>query len=396
MRHADIKQLVEGLQSQRLLKKDFVIPAQFISMKDGQILVTEKGEPELLELLKGSGVELQTTDGNNAIMALDPTDYCHSQISEKTAIPYKYYQRMRTEAGGLLDTNVTHWMETGKGNYLVRTFVDEAGRGVMRALLSDSYKLIDNYDILLAAMEATQGSGVKVDISKCDLTERNMYVRFTCPDIELHSPKLLEKYRVPGGSPFNGSTGIVSGFVISNSEVGAGRLSVSPRAVVRACSNGMTFADDAFNRIHLGSKMEELSTITWSHDTKHKNMELIIAQIRDAIKIFTSEEYLGKLISKMEANGEDLKHPVDAVKNVCTSFDFGKEREDEILNAFMKGGDTSLFGISQALTFQAQKVTSGDDQHEMELAATKILGRVEEFDRPVPVRKALKVSANLN
>ena len=47
-------------------------------------------------------------------------------------------------------------------NFLVRCFRGDPGQpGVARALLSDSYKVMDNFDLLLAVLDGVTQAGVR-------------------------------------------------------------------------------------------------------------------------------------------------------------------------------------------------------------------------------------------
>jgi hypothetical protein len=106
---------------------------------------------------------------------------------------------------------------------------------------------------------------------------------------------------------------------------------------------------DATNKVHLGGRMDE-GKIEWSEDTKHKNVELIIAQVKDAVKVYTSQEYLGQSIPKLEDGGaERLNHPVDAITNISHELNFSDEKQKDLLAFFMESGDITAFGAAQAV-----------------------------------------------
>lgn len=391
-----LQELVDQLKGQNLLKKDMVVPASCILFREGNLIIRNTaGNDSLNTMLAETGIARMGDSGNEII--LSPLDHCHGQVAAKLDIPKGYYDRMLNGEVGLLDTNVNHWLGKNEGSYFIRSFVDPSEeKGIARAFLSDRYNVIDNYDVLFAALEAVKNAGVNLTIDSCDITDRKMYIRFIAPDIEIQAPELLKNYKVPGGSPRNGNTGIISGFVVSNSEIGAGQFSVSPRATVLACSNGMTFRDDAFNKIHLGSKMEAYSSINWSEETKQKNYSLIVSQVKDAVTTFISADYLGQRVAKMvEQGSEKLKHPVDAVKNVSKFLQLSEEKESSLMDFFIQGGDTTAFGVSQALTFHAHSKSDADEQFDLELAATDFLGDVKKFDRPAVKKASALSSANI-
>lgn len=72
----------------------------------------------------------------------------HGQFSDYLGVPKKYYDRMLQEAPDLLCRNLNHWLENGKNERrLVRTL-----DGEVRAVLSDRYRLLDNYDFATAVL----------------------------------------------------------------------------------------------------------------------------------------------------------------------------------------------------------------------------------------------------
>jgi hypothetical protein len=285
-----------------------------------------------------------------------------------------------------------------KGNVFLRTFIDNNNNeGFARAILSDRYNVIDNFDVLFSALEAVKSSGLnlKIEDNGCDLSESKMYVRFVAPDVEINAPELLKNYRNPKGGSGVGD-GIITGFVITNSELGQGSFSISPRAVVLKCQNGMVFKNDAFGKVHLGSKMEQFSQIDWSEETKRKNYELIQAQVKDAVNQFTSEDFLAKKISELNGYSEiELNHPVETVKNVSRYLNITEEKEKNILDFFMRGGDFSAMGVSQALTFFAHETKDADEAHEMETVAIDILPKIKEMDKST-VAKSIKSQIAMN
>jgi len=313
-------------------------------------------------------------------------------------IPKKYYDRMlgSTKYHHILDYNVTSWFgDKNENNFLLRTFIDKEGKkGIARAILSDRYNILDNYDVMLATLDAIRESGINVQIESGDITDTKFYMRFICPDIEMDAPDILKNYRVPDGT--KGSNGIISGFVISNSETGNGKFSISPRAVVLACRNGMIFKNDAFQKTHLGAKMEEFTTIDWSEETRQKNYELVCSQVKDAIKYYASEEYLGAKIHELTEKGnKELNHPIETIKNVSKHLSISDEKESSILNYFIKSGDTNAFGVTQALTYFAQHNASPEERYEIEKESVVILDSIEEFDK-LDIKRVVPSIINMN
>jgi len=121
-----------------------------------------------------------------------------------------------------------------------------------------------------------------VQFDGLDLTERRLYARVVAPQIRAYAPALLAGYR----SPFGGEVYIpgrsrtpeqaraaaaregrgyepgtepvlFAGFVITNSEVGDGAWSITPRIVAEICGNGLQITADIARAVHLGAKHED-------------------------------------------------------------------------------------------------------------------------------------------
>ncbi len=396
-RQSTLAELVTELKDQNMQKKDFVVPANLLSMENGQLVVNNyNSNDDLTKLLTEVGIKSE--DSGKLILGCLPI--LHQNLSDKLDIPRRYYNRIQSLSDtALIDTNVSHWLKSMKGNIFLRTFINkEENNGFARAILSDRYNVIDNFDVLLATLEAVKESGLnlKIEDNGCDLSESKMYVRFVAPDLEIQAPDLLRNYKNPKGGNGIVGDGIITGFVITNSELGQGSFNISPRAVILKCQNGMVFKDDSFGKIHLGSKMEQYSQIDWSEETKRKNHELIQLQVKDAVKQFTSEDFLRRKITELNQYAEqELKHPIETVKNVSKLLNITEEKEKSILDFFMRSGDISPMGVSQAITFYAHETKDADESHDLESAAIEILPKIKDLDKPT-VNKSVKTQMAFN
>lgn len=350
-----LQQLVTSLEAQNSTKADYIVPAKRLVMEEGQLFT------------------------GDAVKYYQPNEVCHDGLSDRLQIPLTYYRRMRAERPELLDLSVNHWLQhLGGKNLMLRTF--EGGsleKNVARALLSDRYLALDNYDVLFAALDAIKKSGIHVEITHADVTERRMYLNCIAPQVEIDAKETLKGYLTKDDSVGNG---IISGFTISNSEVGQGQFNVRPRAMILKCRNGMIVADDTFSRIHLGSKLDE-GMVKWSQETKNKNYELIMSQVGDAVRTFLSPEYLGTVVEKLAAAANvKLDNPIDTVQNVCQSLKYTEAQRHSILGFFLEGGDHAASGVTHAITRHAQD-EQPDARQEMETKAFELLPKIKGFDK---------------
>ncbi|WP_262401753.1 DUF932 domain-containing protein [Actinomadura sp. CNU-125] len=289
-RNAGLEDLTALLERQQAHKVDVVVGPRNLAFEQGRLLV-DGIEP----MLTTEGV----TVANGSYL---PTATCDEGLAAKLDVPRGYLGKMRAEAVDLYDTNLNGWLHRAPSDkrYLVRALRGDGGGGVARAFLSDGYKRVDNLDVLMATLDGVRRAGVPVVIDGCDLSERRMYVRIVSEHVRVMAPRLLHDYR----SPFTGESGaenptVFAGFVISNSEVGGGAFTLTPRLVVQVCRNGMTITRDAMRCVHLGSRLEE-GVVTWSAETQQRNLDLIVSKTRDAVAEFLRAEYVEAKVDEIE------------------------------------------------------------------------------------------------
>jgi hypothetical protein len=363
-RNATLADLARLLREQQAHKVDIVAPATAIRARAARLVVDDT-VPEL-------GPDGVTSTAGSYI----PTEVCDQGIADKLGIPAAYLRRMREHKPELYDANVNGWLDGDDRRFLLRCLQPSTGdgSGVARAFLSDGYKIIDNLDVLMAALNGVRNSGFPVEIDGCDLTERRMYVRVVCEQVRVLAPALLAGYR----SPFTGASGaanpvVFAGFVITNSETGCGAFTLTPRLVVQVCRNGMTITRDALRAVHLGERLDE-GVVTWSGNTKDKTLALITAKTTDAVATYLDTRYVERAIRAIERDaGQSLADPQEAVRTVSQRLRFTDAQQDDILTHFIRGGDVSAGGLMHAVTSAAQTQGDADTAHEMESAALRAL-----------------------
>ncbi len=382
LRKGDLETLVAKLKEQSLLKVDLIVPSDNIRMDgNGPIVISsygenaENGNAALGKILTDLNI---ATKGE---LVLQPFKTAHGQLKERLDIPSKYYERMLNHPQ-LLKENINYWMHNIPKNYFLRIFEDPSSNtGYLRTILSDKFFTLDNWDVLLATLDAVKGTGVQLEVEDCDISEQKMYVRFIAPNIEVEAPSILKNYKLPDGTTPNNPK-ICAGFVVSNSEIGCGKFYVAPRLLVLACRNGMIRKEEGFGKTHLGAKLEENQIIKFSEQTKNKNIELVISQIQDAVRTFCSPDYLSQVVKEYEEKGaKPLMHPAVAVENMSKHYGLTDEKTQSVLDYFIKSSDSTRFGAVQALTFYAHKNADADAQYDLECVCVDALDRMPTFDK---------------
>ena len=355
-----LQTLVGKLELRNAMKRDFVAPTQKLYW-DAENTLT-----------------LHNNDGNPVF--INPNELFESQIAAKLGIPYDYFKKVKNTIPETLCYNVNGWLKHfAKSKYLIRGLeVSDSNELIGRAFLSNSYNCIDDYDVLFAALEAIKNTGVNVQITRAEVSENRLYLHVICPEIEVNGESFLREYLKENNAAGNG---IISGFTISNSEVGKGAFEIRPRAVICKCNNGLVVKDDKFRRVHLGSKLDA-GEILWSEKTKSKNRELIISQVEDAVQTYLSPEYLGVMIEKIaHLNSINLDFPIDAVQNVCKHLSVTDEHKKNILDYFVKDGLPNAAGIYNAVTRESQNMDI-DTQHDVEGAVMELISTPKKYDKP--------------
>jgi hypothetical protein len=380
LRHGSLDNLVSELREQQDRKQDLIVPARDLWSHDGRVFVRGAGEPVITD----TGV----TSGN---LEFTPSDVYDEGAAAKLGMPRAYLRTMRENGWtDLIDANINglvHGFKNGEGNetrtpdarrFMLRTFRGtNGGDGYARALLSDKYNTIDNWDVLMATLSGMRDAGLDAHvIRQADLTDRRMYVQVVAPEVSMLAPELLKDYK----SPFTGNRGadnpeIFAGFVLSNSETGGGAFTITPRLEVQVCTNGMTITKDAVRRTHLGAKLEDDGVVQYSAATQRRNLDLIASQTRDAVTTFLDTGYMTRVVQEITAKaGRPVDRPQEIVSSVVKREAFTKADADGILEHFIKGSDMTHGGVFQAITSYAQTVGDADRAYAMEADALAAAG----------------------
>ncbi len=135
----------------------------------------------------------------------------------------------------------------------------------------------------------------------------------------------------------------------------------------------MTMTRDAVRRIHVGERLEE--GVRWGNDTQDKALELIRLQTRDAVQAFLSEDYLTAAVDRLERRAEEsVTASESAVRDITRAVKIPEAHLAGIMDYFIRGGQTTLAGVANAVTAYSQTIPDGDAAHELDSRAVAILG----------------------
>jgi hypothetical protein len=391
-RNATLADLVPLLRDRQARKIDVVIPARTLRADAGDLIV------------QGGGVELSEAGVTDVDGRYTPTVSCDGDVAARLDIPVKYLRRMRSNRSWIFDTIVNdalHGRTEGgivladpdPRSFLLRCFRGDNGTGVARALLSDTYGMMDDLDVLTAALDGITRAGVEVAVAGASISDTHMYVDVIAPQVTALAPVLFAGYRNPFGqerlaqarnavgAPTLGHTGggdpiVFSGFRISNSEVGRGAFSIVPRLVAQVCTNGMVVNQDRQRNVHLGSRLET-GVVAWSEATQRKALELITAKTTDLVAAWVSPEYLTRKVAEIEESaGRLVGDAPKTIEVISKKQGYSVSEQEGILAHFIAGGQMTSGGVLNAVTSFAQTVDSADRADEIESSALKVLALI--------------------
>ena len=387
-RNADLATLVDMLQHQSVRKLDLVVPTSRFRSVEGQVQVSGV-EPILMDdgVMEANGF-------------YSPTAIFDEGISDRLGIPLSYVRRLRDERPDLMDANVNGWLhgheetldgyvkEADHRSFLLRCFRGDDGEpGIARALLSDKFAINDNLDTLMSVLDALRSEGIDTRMDQASLTDRRMTFRIVAPEVQVMAETLLKGYRNPFGEDFERWRGVAdreglgyggeepvifAGFRVSNSETGNGAWSIVPEMVIKVCANGLTLTKHVVREVHLGGRMDA-GVVQWSSETMEKNLDLIKAKTRDAVRTFMDVDFMTSQIAEITESAERPVKDHDEVKVIAKRAKFNDTQVTDILAHFTRGGQMTRGGIMQAVTSVAQVTADADTAYEMQHKAMAVL-----------------------
>lgn len=327
-----ITQMAELLQKQMEAKKDFVAPTKSLLMLD-----------DAKTIRVGSSTEGKVTN------------FAERQLAAKLEIPVTYYDRLRDNHPALLAHNVNTLFQREPKKVMVRTLDDGQGARV-RAILSDRYRPLDNYDLFRTVAPQLIEAGAQIESTQ--ITETKMYIKALAPWLDREVPL------PPGMAWGQGHNQVVrrvmGSVVISGSDVGAGKVNIQPGIYELACTNMAIFREEGFAKLHIGKAYGDDENVTQylSNETREKADEAVWMAARDILKATLEGKVMDNIVAKMvAARGDKLEgNLVDVVEVFATKNRFSDNEKKSLLDHLVAAGEPTRYGLQWAVTRLA-----GDD-----------------------------------
>lgn len=330
-----LQELAMEIQRQQDSKRDFLINANKINA------FIHENEMELGFPIK---------DNDNELFTAPLTQNGHNQIGSFCNIPKKYYDLMLSHPE-LLTTNVNHWLKNSDSKRMIRSL-----DGKVRAVLSDKYRRLDNYD--LAQNILPMLNDANVEIESCEITDSKLYIKGVTHKIQSE----IKKGDV-----------VSAGLIISNSEIGHGSLNIKPLIYRLVCSNGAIVDDLAMRKYHAG-RHTQMSQIEFSNDTIKAEDKAFWLTVRDLVKYTLNETTFDKIVNTMRESTEiKIEQPEKAIELVTKKYGMNDFESENVLKHLIQGGDLTSWGLGNAVTRMAQDVNSYDRSTDLESIGFEIM-----------------------
>lgn len=326
-----IQNLYGELERQREARKDLIADTRSINVSST------------------NGTSMLSVSTGDDILSYRITDIAHRQIADRLSIPYKYYERMRTDYPALLDKNINGWLMKNPERRMLRTL-----DGKLRAFLSDRYRRLDNLELVdhvLPVIAEMKGC----EIISCDITETHLYLKVI--------NKTMKAEIVPGDA-------VQAGFVISNSEIGLGALKVEPLVYRLVCKNGMISKDLSHKKYHTGKQVKDTDNAyeLYSDATLAADDKAYFMKVQDIVSAAVDEAKFTLTVDKMRTamNIKTGDNPVQTVEVLGDRYVLNKLERASILRHFIMGNDYSHFGLVNAVTRSSQDAPDYNRATELE------------------------------
>jgi len=332
-----IQDMARELERQMVSKKDYIA-----------------NNMALEAILEEDKVKVKGLNGNNYAL----TDYAHGQLATSLGIPKKYYDKMRAEEPNLLLQNANTWLKKNPDKKSLVRVLD----GNIRGVLSDSYRPLDNYDLVETVLPIMQEK--QCLIRSCAITETKLYIKASLPSMSSDLPRKV------------GDT-VEAGIVISNSEVGAGAVKIEPMILRLVCLNGLIVPDRSLRKYHVGKGLDQdidMSILTT--ETRQADDKAFWLKVRDIVKSAFSKELFNAFITKMSQTSENaIVNPnvAEVVDNYRNNFKLSESAGHAILRHLIAGNDLTQFGMINATTRASQDLLNYEEATELERLGGKVI-----------------------
>lgn len=371
-----LEQLVGELDRQVESRLDVVADSRALTLdlRDGNLFLVP-GNAQTREWLPREGMMIR--------------DKVIPQLCERLTpgVPTKFFRKLvETRDNRALELANGLLADCGKKR-LVRTL-----DGQVRAFLSNSYRVIDNYDIAVTALDTAREQGA--DVLEASLSDTRMHLKLinrnlweAIDDVRQNAPSskwytgglgdqgYLKRVAARTDGDLPGGPGTVHPVVtVSNSETGHGTFHVRIGILQAICFNLAT-VEKVAKEIHLGGAIEEG---IYSDETISLDSQAVMLKARDSVRAAFQPETFARIVALAnEAQADPIKNTTEAVNHLVKNASLSEEAKNDILGHFLRDytpdGHATRYGLAQAVARHAQTYTGADEADDIESLSGQLI-----------------------
>ncbi len=380
----DFPTLLDEIKGHKFTKKDYVGDTrQFSVAVDHKSPINLAFKFETFDEAHPGAAHMMPTVHNNVIGAvfevdpvgdkMDISRLAMQQICSKFKVPFQYAERLYGAHPDVLARDLNTFFNREPKKVMVRTLNDN-----VRAVLSNRYRILDNFDVaakVVPIVSGLLGEHWANFIRSCEVTENKLYLKVVHPTLEAEIPP------PPGAVMGQGHTIFVdrvkAAFVLTNSEVGLGSLSIAPSVYTERCTNLAVFNRDKFTKYHIGRERKTNGIIqdVTSDETRSLEDAAVLSKVADITKAALDGTIFNKQVEQLTAaRGDEIEaNPVDTVERLSNSKGLNQDEADEVMKNLIEGADLSRYGLHAAVTRTAEGVNDYDRASELERIGGEII-----------------------
>jgi len=315
------------------------------------------------------------------------SELTHRQIASKLNIPFRYYEKMRSENPLLLDENIISWFKQAPQKRMIRILDHTA-----RAFFSDRYRRLDNLELcasILPVIRKMKGAEIK----SCEVTDTHMYIKVV---------NRTMKSEIRKGDV------VQAGFIVANSEVGLGSLRVEPLVYLLACENGMIAKDFGQKKYHAGRQIacEEDTYELYSDATLEQDDKAFFMKVQDIVRSAADETRFNLIVDRMKqaADTKILRPTDEEIRILADKFLLSEDEQHEIMRQFFIGGDSTWYGLINAVTAASGEMDAYERATDLERIGGDMLSMPfgskkkpigQDREKAVPINREIRDTGNL-
>jgi len=361
-RGISLQSLKSEVVRQQNAKRDVLAPLGRLNM---EVLTKPTSEGKSVGVSFGNSTDAVLNIDGKETHLLQPM--AHSHLAEEAGIPKAFYDRLRGSFPELLAENVNTLIHTEPRKVRTVRMLDNK----VRAILSDRYRTLDNYDLMSVVLPILEEQ--RVDVVSSQITESKMYLKVILPTLEA---EIMEAVLSHQSRRVNI---VVAALTISNSEVGAGSLQICPSVFDTSCTNLAQMSTRFMRKYHIGrgglgdgDNIEELL----SSPTRKARDKAFWMTVKDILqRTFTNTGFTEAVaeINKAASDPIESNNLPAVIEMTADTFGIAKENRPALLTHLVKRGDLSRWGVSSAITRLAGEVVDYEQSSELERLGGRIV-----------------------